>query len=267
MDATMPSDLEELELYLEDFDIEVERRCEMLRTQLKAQKAAIMKAFSVQFLKIPKKYKTMSVAEYRTLTQSGDENSSTTFSKSREELMGPIIAPPSTRTRGAAKRRVAADSTNMPPPATATRGKKAKATSKGPSTARKLRSTRKGQQSDFETPMPGTASSARIKATPAIDPRLPRTPMIRQPKQGECMLSENGSPIALDTGGVRVRSTRGRSTIITVPLDNGKAVELNPEDLKKQNVKKVLNKKEKREALKHLEALQDQVASLMQQLQ
>jgi hypothetical protein len=36
------------------------------------------------------------------------------------------------------------------------------------------------------------------------------------------MLSENGSPIAVETSRVRVRSSRGRNTIITVPLENGK---------------------------------------------
>eukprot|EP00045_Choanoeca_perplexa_P008346 m.77212 g.77212 ORF g.77212 m.77212 type:complete len:272 (-) comp14457_c0_seq1:893-1708(-) len=262
---SLPSDPEErreqLNTFLEEFDIEVEKRCETLRTELKAQKAAIMKTFSVQFLKIPKKYKTMTVSEYRGLLSGDSQEAAMKTTKSRAELMEPVVCPPSTRTRGAAKRRVLTDANTTP---AAGRSKKAKA---APSTARRAaRSTRKGQQNDFETPMPGSASSARIKATPAFDPRLPRTPMVRQPKKGECMLSENGSPIAVETSGVRVRSTRGRDTIITVPLNNGKAVELNPEMMGKQDMKKVLNKKEKREALKHLQALQDQVSSLMQNL-
>jgi hypothetical protein len=35
--------------------------------------------------------------------------------------------------------------------------------STAPGTVRGIRSTRQGQQNDFETPMPGSASSARIK--------------------------------------------------------------------------------------------------------
>jgi len=43
-------------------------------------------------------------------------------------------------------------------------------------------------------------------------------------------------------------------------------VELNTDLMSQHDMKKVLNKKEKREAIKHLKSLQDQVASLMQNL-
>jgi len=125
----------------------------------------------------------MNVAEYRALVSGESTETAIVTTKSRAELMQPVVCPPSTRTRGAAKRRVLTDTNTMPAPATTGRGKRAKVCerlaclplnsanalgvlqSAAPGAAGHVRSTRKGQQSDFETPMPGSASSARIKVS------------------------------------------------------------------------------------------------------
>jgi hypothetical protein len=71
----------------------------------------------------------MSVAEYRGLLAGENTEAAITTTKSRAELMLPVVCPPSTRTRGAAKRRVLTDTNAMPAPATTGRSKRAKVSS------------------------------------------------------------------------------------------------------------------------------------------
>ncbi|EDQ84021.1 uncharacterized protein MONBRDRAFT_34823 [Monosiga brevicollis MX1] len=146
----------------------------------------------------------------------------------------------------------------MPPPTTQPRGKKAKAPASSSSS------------NAFITPAANSASARITQATPAMDPRLPTTPFLRSARKGECLVSENGSPVMLDSDGVHVRasSSRGtRDTIITVPLDNGKAIELSADALQNADgPSKMLSKKQKAAAKSYLTSLQEQVGALLQQL-
>jgi len=103
----------------------------------------------------------------------------------------------------------------------------------------------------------------RLQATPAFDPRLPKTPFIRMPKRGESILSMNGSPLAMDVKSTRI--VAGPLTTVMLPMANGKAIELDPTGSLAANTKG-LTKRGRKEVVGKLQTLQDQVASLMAQL-
>ena len=106
----------------------------------------------------------------------------------------------------------------------------------------------------------GASKKSAVGRTPAMDARLPKTPFLRAAKRGESFISLNGSPIAAGPPGVHLASS---ASTITLPLDDGKIMQLpaTVDDLGPAT--KGLSKRNKRAARDKLAALQDQLTAMM----
>ena len=83
------------------------------------------------------------------------------------------------------------------------------------------------------------------------------------PKRGESFMSMNGSPITAESK--KIAGTRD-SAIVSVPLLNGKVMELDLTAPDLSGLKTTLSKKEKAEGRDQLQALMDQLAAVQSSL-
>eukprot|EP00043_Microstomoeca_roanoka_P015162 m.151382 g.151382 ORF g.151382 m.151382 type:complete len:278 (-) comp16199_c4_seq1:96-929(-) len=256
--------------YLEQFDIEVSRRAERMKSKVRFLKASISRQFTVEMTKIPKAVKEMTIAEFRAALAA--ENSATADGSFD-------FAEPSTIVKGkkpSGVRRSTRQSALQTPGILST-GKSTRQTNRvsfkkntsfkeQQSSRRTTRSSAK--QSDvFETPAAVRETGRLELEALGFDPRLPRTPYLRPARQGESLVSVNGSPVAVDVSTSRIcRNPRqARSTIITVPLTSGKAVEINSDN--PMALHSLLEGKDREEAVSELQRLQQQLASMIQTFQ
>lgn len=328
---------ERLRCFIEEFDVEVQSRCDQMTNGIGALRSGIKKRFAIELIKLPKKIRNMSLADFQSrfggsveaVKQSqlikavaqlntvqlppvprssvkraaagtkrraplsnvngGNDVNSSNSSNNNNDFATPAAKRAASRSatmpstgrrtssRLASKSRIAtANSSNSNSGGGGGSGKNVTKNATSTTTLESLGL----DASSFVTPAPRKASTkiatttaaaaavaaAAVASTPAFDPRLPKTPMVRMPRHGESMMSMNGSPLAADTRTARVATTSsGRSASIMVPLSNGKAIAFDPSADLDVNTKG-LSKRARKEAVSKLAALQNQVASLMAQL-
>ena len=329
---------ERLRCFIEEFDVEVQSRCDQMTNGIGALRSGIKKRFAIELIKLPKKIRNMSLADFQSRFGGSVEAVKQSQLIKAVAQLNTVQLPPVPRSsvkRAAAgtKRRAplsnvnggndvnSSNSSNNNDFATPAAKRAASRSATMPSTGRRTSSRLASKSriatanssnsnsgggggggsgnnmtknatstttleslgldaSSFVTPAPRKASTkiatttaaaaavaaAAVASTPAFDPRLPKTPMVRMPRHGESMMSMNGSPLAADTRTARVATTSsGRSASIMVPLSNGKAIAFDPSADLDVNTKG-LSKRARKEAVSKLAALQNQVASLMAQL-
>eukprot|EP00039_Didymoeca_costata_P004040 m.71072 g.71072 ORF g.71072 m.71072 type:complete len:263 (+) comp12203_c0_seq1:229-1017(+) len=228
---------------LREFDIEVESRIAEMRKDLNLMIAEMKKAFSVEFIKIPKAVRPMKILE---LKQKYDG----VFSGIQKEEVAKII-----------------ENTMAMPPPRAPASRKRKPLTNKTNTVRKstrLSKAAAGKKAAPEprTPAPRSSRGRSTAATPAMDPRLPMTPVVRVAKSGESLLSMNGSPIANDP---RAMSLQRNRSIVCLPLKNGKVMELDSAQADLEKIKGTLSKRAKADAKKQLEQLQSMISGMLEQ--
>jgi len=300
MDAAAVED-HRREVRLREFDIEVEHRLEQMRVEIRNAETRLKKKFTLALIKIPKNIKQMSLELFRSEYggDMGRVQQKEAEIKIGEVLTMPPPPPPSSIRRSSRKRKPLENRTNTTSAGTAKKGAKKQRSDASeeskpapstigrrssrrhtqtptemPSTASSSRrSSRRttgvresaGDASDFKTPMVQNRSTGRVPmATPALDPRLPKTPYLRLAKRGESIMSINGSPIA-QSDQPRVMHDGRDSSIISLNLQGGKVLHLEGiQSIKK--VSRTLSKRAKKDALSQLERLQEQIAQMQAQL-
>lgn len=143
--------------------------------------------------------------------------------------------------------------------------------------------------SSFVTPAPRSARSKIVQATPAFDPRLPKTPFLRQPRRGERYQYRLLSELTLSQYHVNEwlaighgcnkhswqhqakyyhstsRQRQGRLFFCDSELMVSQAIELST-DMDLSEVTSNLNKRSRKDAVNKLQDLQSQIQDLMAQL-
>eukprot|EP00035_Acanthoeca_spectabilis_P037271 m.44379 g.44379 ORF g.44379 m.44379 type:complete len:313 (-) comp8530_c0_seq1:1441-2379(-) len=290
----MPVGGKELAQYqLEMFDIEVEARIEQMEAEIKKLIAKFEREFSVSMFKIPKDVREMKMGYL--MDEFGGDISAVKkkdiHKKMEDAKAMPPPPPPSTARRskrgakatepdtggGTAKklrssREVSKVSSEAEAPSSVRRSSRRATQSTSlvaetPATVK--RSTRPAlaqvTSNDLKTPLPATKKGKVPAMTPAFDPRLPATPLVRLPRQGESVMSAGGSPLLLDARRAISMAPNDRSSIITIPL-SGKIVQLSTTDELDQ-ISKNLSKKNKREAADKIQEMMDQLRDVHARLQ
>ncbi|KAJ4928566.1 hypothetical protein JOQ06_016357, partial [Pogonophryne albipinna] len=176
-----------LEAFLEDFDSEVKTRVEQMKEKLNHLLKDVDNGYNMALIKLPKTLRQMPWMEQFTTKKS-------TKSTSEDE-----------NTSGTTR--------------------KAKATRKPPTTSKRAKAltVRRSSRKPIVTPARNMDYSLMMGATPLItprfDPRLPKTPAMRNPHHKERVysISVNGSPIA---------AGNNEDIVINVPIGNGESVQL-----------------------------------------
>eukprot|EP00051_Salpingoeca_urceolata_P032307 m.15186 g.15186 ORF g.15186 m.15186 type:complete len:330 (+) comp4972_c0_seq1:240-1229(+) len=312
---------EQLEQFIQEFDLEVEARVEKLHQKLIELEQGLQRSTRVQLIKLPKCVRGMTVAEFYgthngsvaaavlsaksdAMASKGDGSAAMTAAAAAAAAAaaGPS-APPSTVRRSTRATRASmragatlADPLQTPAPGTSTRTRTTKRNrtdddgfkAPRPTTSRRngaatsrTKALHDGLDDDLVTPVKrrgltdATNSTTqtrtsrrtatkknRVQATPKPDPRLPKTPLVRAVRRGESIVSMNGSPLSVDPSVTRARINRNRSTIITVPLQAGKATEIDINSFDPNQLKQ----RERKQALNHLASLKDTLDGLMEAL-
>lgn len=291
------------DLRLREFDIEVEHRLEQMRVEIRKAETQLKRKFTLALIKIPKNIKNMPLALFRSEYggDMGKVQEKEAEINMADAMAMPPPPPPSTVRRSCRKRKPLENQTNTAAKGTGSKKQRSSASDAGtkptpstisrrssrrntqtpaeaPSTASTAsrrssrRSSRRNtgieadmENDSFATPMVGNKMAARVpQATPALDPRLPKTPFLRLAKRGESIMSINGSPIA-QKDQPRVMLGDRDSSIISLNLNGGKILQLDGVQ-SVQKFKRTMSKRAKKEATDQLQRLQEQIAMMQAQL-
>eukprot|EP01147_Barroeca_monosierra_P010176 gene10176-2337_t len=256
--ATDPAH-QHLQDILKQFDLEVERRAERMKSKVRFLKASITRQFTIELMRIPKAVKSLTIQEFRAALASASQEDS---------QLGTDV--PGTVRRGPVRRSTRQSTMRTTVKPSTKKGKSVgNRVSFRPDTSFKENSTCgrivNNSTSAYETPA-NIRDGGRLQLEElGFDPRLPKTPYLRPVRHGESLISINGSPVAVDASMSRINKSCGRNTIITVPLKSGKALELNSDNT--DSIKDLLSTTDKDEALSELQSLQSQLTSLIQTFQ
>ncbi|XP_031559776.1 borealin-like [Actinia tenebrosa] len=281
---------QKLEVYLQDFDVQVKSRIIKMRSQANSLNSMIKNAYKLEILKLPPNIRKMKVVDY--LAQGGKVNDTALQEASK------IVTNMTDAVFQNAPRAPLEDVTNvdsLQTPARSTRKKKAKPAevTEPASTGRALRSTRKRKnvamspsckakskaQKVDDSAMPPPQSTTRttrsnaskvnnqfvtpaatgrgklqtLFVTPKFDPRLPVTPaLLREPKAGERIMSMSGSPLANS-------SALAHTPQVFIPIGNGKTFQFSTECHLSPSQAPSLSER----ARKNVELLQEQLSRLL----
>ncbi|XP_014669895.1 PREDICTED: borealin-like [Priapulus caudatus] len=191
---------EKLQLFLHDYDVRLER----IIKEMEAECARLLKHTEtlgkLQIFKLPKHIRAMTrlkflemggtveavQAQYIDAEVEGPEtNAEMTLDKIQEDCEVEQKRPTRTSKKKArsTKKNTNKENDIMPPPTAAT-----------------AQRPRRNIRNKFQTPLHNSQASVRNWNTPLItpkfDPRLPKTPALRRPRQGEMLVSMSGSPVA-----------------------------------------------------------------------
>ncbi|EGD78439.1 hypothetical protein PTSG_09134 [Salpingoeca rosetta] len=258
--------------YLAQFDIEVSRRAERMKSKVRFLKASITRQFTVELMKIPKAVKALTISEFKAALESAS-------SEDEENEPGTVRRKSTRAVRRSTRQSSMRATTGIM--STAKRTRPTNRVSFKPNTSFKARPSRRvtrastaateqkqqqqqHEQHVFETPAAVKNGGVLKYEELGFDPRLPKTPYVRQARNGESLLSINGSPVSIDTSCSRIRKG-GRDTIITLPLKGGKAVEINSEN--PDTLADMLQGKDRDEAVGELQRLQAQLSAMIQTFQ
>lgn len=90
--------------------------------------------------------------------------------------------------------------------------------------------------------------------------------MLRLAKRGESIMSLNGSPISIAQKRTIAGNARNSMAVISIPLANGKMIELEGTN-NIDGFKRGMNKRDKKRAVNELANMQAQLSQLMASLQ
>ncbi|KAL3043587.1 hypothetical protein OYC64_003447 [Pagothenia borchgrevinki] len=215
-----------LEAFLEDFDSEVKTRVEQMKEKLNHMLKDVDNGYNMLLIKLPKSVRQMPWIE---LFKSENTKSPEVANVSREEeaaIVESIVAENNPALFKSVKKatKKSTKSTSEDENTSGTT-RKAKATRKPPTTSKKAKAltVRRSNRKPMVTPARNMDYSLTMGATPLItprfDPRLPKTPAVRNPHHKERVysISVNGSPIA---------AGNNEDIVINVPIGNGESVQL-----------------------------------------
>eukprot|EP00049_Salpingoeca_infusionum_P008523 m.141441 g.141441 ORF g.141441 m.141441 type:complete len:260 (+) comp14037_c1_seq11:172-951(+) len=228
--------------YVEQFRIESDKRVEKMRAKIRYMKGRITRVYKVELMKIPKRFRDMTIKQFReALVASSTASSSST--KAIEEDgngsgNGNGFKTPAQNVRRSTRTSTARRSSRSTARKTATKAKTV-------------------QNSSFKTPATARRMNAGSRTVAA-------TPVVRQARDGEVLMSENGSPVASsDLTTIRVgKHSRGRVPEIQVPIGNGKAMVCSSEE-DVTSAAAMLSKKQKEYTKAELQMLKQQVDMML----
>uniref|UniRef100_A0A3P9L5R6 Cell division cycle associated 8 n=1 Tax=Oryzias latipes TaxID=8090 RepID=A0A3P9L5R6_ORYLA len=225
--------IEKLEVFLEDFDSEVNTRVVQMKEKINHLLKDIDNSYNMALIKLPMAVRQMKWMDFYSRSTPFDL-SAKSDAKEEAAVVESVVAkdhanlPKSvkktTRKKGGAKSSFEDENTpsttrkvkSAKPPSTSKRAK-ALTVSKQSTTIR--RSSRK----PLVTPARSMLDSSLLMGatpliTPRFDPRLPQTPAVRVPRHKERVysISVNGSPIAAGNEDI----------VINVPIGNGESIQL-----------------------------------------
>lgn len=266
------SDEHDVTAFLEDLDVEVRSRCHMLEFEAERQADAVRNAYSNELIKLPKNIRSMNVREFCE-TYAGEISlvlerdrkmvlESTGLSKSNGSAPSAVVlrsAKAISRSMSMRKAQGTGRKLIGPSGGLSLRNRAAM----GAHTSRKMGNNDTGPI-PLATPLRGnqassSSSSSSVFATPKFNlNNVPQTPgtvvaggdskqLTRPMKRGESIMSLNGSPLV--------------SSSIAVSIGTDHVLLTDP------NVASSLSGKDKDAAVSQLQALKNQVATLMESIQ
>uniref|UniRef100_H2M232 Cell division cycle associated 8 n=1 Tax=Oryzias latipes TaxID=8090 RepID=H2M232_ORYLA len=226
--------IEKLEVFLEDFDSEVNTRVVQMKEKINHLLKDIDNSYNMALIKLPMAVRQMKWMDFYKMEKPKTPEVDSVRVKEEAAVVESVVAkdhanlPKSvkktTRKKGGAKSSFEDENTpsttrkvkSAKPPTTSKRAK-ALTVSKQSTTIR--RSSRK----PLVTPARSMLDSSLLMGatpliTPSFDPRLPQTPAVRVPRHKERVysISVNGSPIAAGNEDI----------VINVPIGNGESIQL-----------------------------------------
>lgn len=224
-----------LEVFLEDFDSEVQSRVNQLKGKINQMLADIDNGYEMALIKLPRAVKQMIWLENIKVDKPKTPEVDSVKREEEAAAVDNVVTEDHTvllkSVKKTAKKKAGAKSSseaeNTPSTTHRTR-----ATKKPPTTSKRAKALTSSKQStgirrSNRKPLVTPArtmldSSLMLGATPLItprfDPRLPKTPAVRVPRHKERVysISVNGSPIAAGSDDI----------VINVPIGNGESIQL-----------------------------------------
>jgi hypothetical protein len=226
------ANLGHVKAYIADLEDEVNRRCDLIRTQASEACMELRNSLTVELMKIPKAIRKMTVAEFQ------------------EKYGGDVLK---------AVQSVQANSVDQDV-------EEAIARAKAMGAARGAQGgTKRSRDLPNQSAPPCTPGRPRGGGGDAV-PQTPST--VRAPRRGELLVSANGSPIAAeDTIIATVKKSKpnghGIASNIALEVDDGNGNYL---DLAAPSAIQSMDAEMRKTAVNKLKSLQDEVAALMAQL-
>ncbi|KAK5883371.1 hypothetical protein CesoFtcFv8_019708 [Champsocephalus esox] len=212
-----------LEAFLEDFDSEVKTRVEQMKEKLNHLLKDVDNGYNMALIKLPKTVRQMPWME---LFKSEKPEVANVSREEEAAIVESIVAENNPALFKSVKKatKKSTKSTSEDENTSGTT-RKAKATRKPPTTSKRAKAltVRRSSRKPIVTPARNMDYSLMMGATPLItprfDPRLPKTPAVRNPHHKERVysISVNGSPIA---------AGHNEDIVINVPIGNGESVQL-----------------------------------------
>ncbi|KAM8766987.1 borealin [Acanthopagrus schlegelii] len=225
-----------LEAFLQDFDNEVETRVVQLKEKINQLLKDVDNSYNMALIKLPKAVRQMCWLEHIKPEKPKSPEVDNTKREEEVAIVNSIMAEDhavllkSVKKTTATKKKGGAKSSSEDENTPSTT-RKARATKKPPTTSKRAKalsvnkqnaSIRRSSRKPLVTPARSMLDCSMMGATPLVtprfDPRLPKTPAVRNPRHKERVysISVNGSPIAAGNEDI----------IINVPIGNGESVQL-----------------------------------------
>uniref|UniRef100_A0A8C7ZVH7 Cell division cycle associated 8 n=1 Tax=Oryzias sinensis TaxID=183150 RepID=A0A8C7ZVH7_9TELE len=228
--------IEKLEVFLEDFDSEVNTRVVQMKEKINHLLKDIDNSYNMALIKLPMAVRQMKwmdfykmekpkTPEVDSVRQREEEAAVVESVVAKDHANLPKSVKKTTRKKGGAKSSFEDENT----PSTTRKGRAAK---KPPTTSKRAKALtvskqsttiRRSSRKPLVTPARSMLDSSLLMGatpliTPRFDPRLPQTPAVRVPRHKERVysISVNGSPIAAGNEDI----------VINVPIGNGESIQL-----------------------------------------
>ncbi|XP_024155598.1 borealin [Oryzias melastigma] len=228
--------MEKLDVFLEDFDSEVNTRVVQMKEKINHLLKDIDNSYNMALIKLPMAVRQMvwlefckmekpKTPEVDSVKQREEEAAMVESTVAKDHTNLPKTVKRTTRKKGGVK----SSSEDENTPSTTRKGR---ATKKPPTTSKRAKaltvskqntSIRRSSRKPLVTPARSMLDSSLMMGatpliTPRFDPRLPKTPAIRVPRHKERVysISVNGSPIAAGNDDI----------VINVPIGNGESIQL-----------------------------------------
>jgi hypothetical protein len=243
----------DMEEFFDEFDAELEYRCTMMRFKTQELCESLKSAFLVELMKLPTKVKCMPMQEFLQLQGTGN-----TLASLRAEFSASLLKSTANKSmiqQTASKK----NTTRIPNPQTSASG------------ANSMRKLAKQKNDSLRTDILKSQAFNHALGTPAGN-RFnhqkfpPSTPAVRDPKNGECILSMNGSPLgAFSTvrATVRPHFNVPATPTISVSLPGATGSYINIAD---PNALNQLDEENKEHALNELGALEATIADIVRRI-